>query len=515
MDSQKELIAALRDPGFYPHHPREVEVRETHTSVVFLAGELVYKLKKAVRLGFLDYSSPEVRRRMCHEEVRLNRRLAPDMYLGVRSVLPGFALGEADRPDALDHLVEMRRYDERLELGALVVAGEVSEQRMRELGALIARFHADVETVVPDEDARLPVKRAADETFTSLMAGVEPSQAQLVLGAERFFEAALLAHGDEIRARAAAGRVRDGHGDLRAEHVVLGDPIEIVDCVEFDPALRHLDAGADLSFLVMDLHRLGAEEPAAELVAGYREAGGDPGSQALIALFAAQRAWVRAKVALLRAGQQRQAGEDAAASSAAARELLQLGRRFAWAARRPLVLVVCGLSGAGKTHLAAELSQVTGLHPVNSDVVRKRLAGVPAGEHAGPERYSYEFSERTYEVLGRVAAAEVERKGVAIVDATFRRRADRAAFQSAMEEAGCRPVFVECLAPLDVRLERVARRQAVPGQVSDADRDIAAGQTFDPLDEVEAGRHMPLRSDRDVGELVAAVEAWLDSTACT
>jgi uncharacterized protein len=332
-----------------------------------------------------------------------------------------------------------------------------------------------------------------------------------VTGAERFFEAALLRHGDAIRERAAAGLVRDGHGDLRAEHVLLSDPIAIVDCVEFDPALRQVDTGAELSFLVMDLERLGAGELAAELVAGYRQAGGDPGSDALIALFAAQRAWVRAKVALLRAGQQEQAGEDAAGSRAAAAELLQLGRRLAWSARGPLVLVLCGLSGAGKTYLAAELAEVTGLHPVNSDVVRKRLAGVPAAEQAGPERYSYEFSQRTYEVLGHVAVAEVERKGVALVDATFRRRAERDIFHRAMEEAGCRPLFVECIAPLDVRLGRVAERMATPGHVSDADRDIAAGQTFDPLDEVEAARHMPLRSDRDVHELVAAIEAWLDA----
>ena len=514
MASQAQLIERLRVPAFYPHDPEAVEVRETHTSVVFLAGPLVYKLKKAVRLGFLDYSSSEVRRRMCHEEVRLNRRLAPDMYLGVRSVVPrgdGLALGEADQPDALDHLVEMRRYDETLELGARVRAGDVDAERMRTLGALIARFHAEVEAVAPVEDARLPIKRAADETFTSLMAATDPAYGPLVTGAERFFEAALLKHGDAIRERAAAGRVRDGHGDLRAEHVLLGDPVAIVDCVEFDPALRQVDAGADLSFLVMDLERLGAGELAAELVAGYREAGGDPGSGALIALFAAQRAWVRAKVALLRAAQQEEAGEDSAGSRASAIELLQLGRRLAWSARGPLVLVLCGLSGAGKTYLAAELSEVTGLHPVNSDVVRKRLAGVPAAEQAGPERYSYEFSERTYEVLGHVAVAEVERKGVALVDATFRRRTEREIFHHAMEQAGCRPLFVECIAPLDVRLARVAERLAAPGHVSDADRDIAAGQTFDPLDEVEAARHMPLRSDRDVDALVAAIEAWLDA----
>jgi aminoglycoside phosphotransferase family enzyme len=135
MKSQIQLIEALRDPAFYPHHLQAVEVRETHTSVVFLAGELVYKLKKALRLSFLDYTSPEVRGQMCREEVRLNRRLAPDIYLGVRPVVrreDALALGDEDEPGALDHLVEMRRYDERLELGAGVRAGEVTAERMRQ-----------------------------------------------------------------------------------------------------------------------------------------------------------------------------------------------------------------------------------------------------------------------------------------------------------------------------------------------------------------------------------------------
>ncbi len=512
MVSHQEIAAALRDPGFYPERPQRVEVHETHTSIVFVAGERAYKLKKPVSLGFLDYSTEEARRAMCREEVRLNRRLAPSVYLGVRSIVEagrGLELGDEGDPRALEHVVEMRRYDEQLTLAALAVRGDGGLDEVRSVAAALERFHAGAPlcAAAGGADPRAPIKRSTDQTLASLLLLVRPELGAAVAAAERFSNAFLLAHRDELAARAAAGRVRDVHGDLRAEHVLLSEPIEVVDCVEFDPALRQIDVGYDLAFLAMDLERLDRPELARELVSAYRERGGDPGSEQLVGFFAAHRAWVRANVALLRAEQRAAAGEDPGGAVAEGEALLALGRRLAWRARGPLLLVLCGLSGSGKSHLARELAAASGIAVLASDRVRKELAGVGAEARAPAGAYSEDFNERTYDELGRRAAERLEEAGAAIVDATFRLPADRAAFAAALGAAASEARFVECIAPDAVRLERVAGRS----DASDATVEIARGQEFAPLDEVPAHRHLPLRTDRSAGQAVAAIEAWLDS----
>ena len=290
--------------------------------------------------------------------------------------------------------------------------------------------------------------------------------------------------------------MRDGHGDLRADHVVLERGIEVVDCVEFDPALRQIDVAEDLAFLVMDLHRLGAPDLAHALVAGYRQAGGDPGDDSLLAFHASQRALVRAKIALLRSG------------AADVEDLLGLARRFRWHARAPLLLAVCGRPGSGKTYLANALGEAAGFPVLSSDVVRKRLAGLEASQRAGPEHYSVAFSRRTYKALGEQAAGELERAGGAVVEATFRRRSERERFMAAV--GGAEVLFVECVAPRAVRSGRLRQRLLAPGQASDAGEAVARRQRFSPLDEVDPRGHLLLRTDLDVGELCRAVEAWLD-----
>jgi uncharacterized protein len=495
--SQGEIVAAMSLPTFYSPIPDTVERRETHGSTVFLAGDRAYKVKKPVRFEFLDYSTVELRRRMCEEEVALNRRLAPRMYLGVRSIVrshDGFELAEPERRDALEYAVEMRRFDEAHTLASSVGRHSVDAGQVREIGTLIAEFHARA-AVVGHDDPRPQVKRTAGENFASLLELSGSEREPDLCAAQRFTDAFLVRRRDVFLERSEAGLIRDGHGDLRAEHVILSDPLQIVDCIEFDPALRQTDVASDLAFLVMDLHRLGAPNLVDDLLAGYREAGGDPGDQGLIAFYAAQRAWVRAKVALLRARTVEQAGA-----------LLDLGTRFAWQARQPLLLVLCGLSGSGKSHLAQHLAARSGAEVISSDIERKRLA---RADHADGI-YTAEFNARTYGELGRLAATQLGRTGVAIVDATFRNVEDRQAFSQAAGEAFSAARFVECLAPRDLRIRRVDRRQR-QRDPSDATPRIAGNQVFEELAEISASRHLPLRTDRPAGATVSDIERWLDS----
>ena len=513
--SPEQIAAAMAAPGFYPHGPPQVEVRETHISWVFLAGELAFKLRKAVVLPFLDYGTPERRRHMCEEEVRLGRRLAPGLYLGVQAVAPcdeGFELADAVDERAVEHVVAMRRFDEARTLAARLAADSVSESDVRGLARHIARFHADAEAAPPGSFGPPQVAATVSENFTTLLAFADEIGNPRLAAAHRFAMAFLHGRHAELAARAASGHVRDCHGDLRAEHVLLEeDGVAIFDPVEFDPALRLIDVAADLGFLVMELDEAGREELAQALVDDYRAAGGDDGGDSLLAFYAAYRAWVRAKVACLRAAEL-PAGDGRRRELEHARSLAALGDRLSWRTRRPLVLVVCGASATGKTHLAKALTAAGGLAHLSSDRVRKELAGLSPDQRAPLATYSEESSLRTYSELGTRASAAAG-DGGAVVDATFRRRAHRDAFAAGYGDRPLTPVFVECRAPASVVMERARLREADPQRVSDATATIAARHLheFEPLDEVKAEHHIVVRTDRDLAGIVDEVEAQLDA----
>jgi aminoglycoside phosphotransferase family enzyme/predicted kinase len=495
-----DVVSAMRDLGFYGIAD-EVEVRETHLSYVFLTGDRAFKLKKPLVLSFADYGTPERRRAMCEAEVRLNRRLAPSVYLGVRSVVAdggALALGGRGDPRAIEHVVEMRRFREEDTLAARLEAGPVDERQLADVGRRLALFHSAAD----HGDAGAALGTLADtltSTLDDLATLVARSQRPLVAGFRRFIDAYLRAHRPLLDAR--GGRVVHGHGDIRAEHVLLADPIEVVDCVEFDDRLRELDCARDLAFLLMDLEAFGHRAAAVAVLRGYSAGGGDPGPDHLLAFYACERALVRAKVGLIRAAQLPRAAESAPVRVEADHRLA-LARRFAWRARKPALIVLCGLSGSGKTHLAGAIAGVSGLRPLNSDVVRKRLAGVAPGERAAVEHYSADFSRRTYAELGRLAG-----DGDVVVDATFRRAEDRAAFLEALLPHVPEPLFVRCVAPPNVLRERVAERR---GGVSDVTVELLEDQRFDPLDEVGPDRQFELRTERPAEEAVDALEAWLD-----
>jgi aminoglycoside phosphotransferase family enzyme/predicted kinase len=510
------LLEAMRDPAFYEHSPGSVELHETHISWVFVAGELAYKLKKPLRLPFLDYGTLDRRRHMCHEEVRLNRRLAPDYYLGVRAIVPrstpvegppGYSLGAEDDPDAIEFAVEMRAIPEERTLDRLVLGGRLGPEQIEAIAERLAAFH-DGAPQVADADAAVERQLAALEenleTTRACAGGLLP--AARLEAAERFTSAFLTAGGlEELRARAAAGLVRDCHGDLRAEHVLLTDPVQVYDCVEFDPGLREVDVAADLAFLTMDLERLGGRDLADRLEAAYRDAGGEPGSPRLLAFLASYRAWVRAKVALLDPGQSR---------DERARELHALGHRLAWRARLPFALVVCGIAASGKSTLAGALAELSGLPVVDADSTRKRLAGLAPSERASPESYSHEFNTGTYRELGAAAASELALGRGVIIDATARRRADRDALREGLGGHPGPLLYARCEAPEAILLARARERERDPHRLSDADTRVVREQigSFEPL-EADETRTAVIDTEEGIDEQIAAVEALLDRGA--
>lgn len=484
-----------------------VELRETHISRVLLTETRAYKLKKQVRLPFLDYSSLERRHEFCREEVRLNRRLAPDVYRGVRALVRtprGVRMVPDGAADALEYVVEMRRYDENSTLSRRLAAGTAGEAEVRAVGHRLAAFHARAARPKSPERAIPALEAMLGENFATLR-GLDADPAVVDDGA-RLADAVLAGRREELVRRARAGLVRDGHGDLRAEHVVLERGIEIVDCVEFDPALRQIDVGLDLAFLVMDLRRCD-DHLAAILLSSYRDAGGDPGDDTLVDFFTAQRAFIRAKVALVRAGQV--SGADANRRRADADALLALAQRLCWRVRLGRCAVICGVAASGKSTLAAALAERTGGSVIASDAVRKTLVGVAPTERAPTWAYDRATSRRTYEVVGRLARERLAEEQDVIVDGTFRFRADREAFALSFAAAAT-PVWIECRAPVGVLAERAYTRARDPGTVSDAGAAIAVRQAgeWEALDDVAP---IVVHTDHGVAAAVTAVREGLDA----
>jgi hypothetical protein len=518
VEQRPELVSAMLEPRFYPDSPARVELRETNTSWVFLAGDLAYKVKKPVRFAFLDYGTAERRHQMCREEIRLNRRLAPRIYLrivGIAREGGRYRLTAEDARAAVEYAIEMRLVEEGRSFEALIRDALLQPSDIDAVARRLARFHADA-AVAPQrfQQTRVLVESLEENLRTLREAGEGILAAGRLDAARRFTEAFMAANRKRIEARARGGLVREGHGDLRAEHVIVpaDGEVYVYDCVEFNPQLRHIDVASDLSFLIMDLTRLGADNVASRLLAEYRRSGGDPGDDSLVSFFTSFRAWVRAKIACLTAGDASQAERERARSEDAARELLRLGHRFAWRARLPVVLTICGVVGSGKTTLADELGAASGLPRVSSDLTRKRLAGIPATERAGPPHYTSDFTERTYREMGKSARRLLEQGGGVIVDATFHRRDERDAFRAGLGDPSARVLFVECRAPAEILAARLGARASEPDRVSDADLAIVERQLaeLEPLQEIPARQQKQLTTDATVQELLGEVEAFVD-----
>lgn len=430
------------------------------------------------------------------------------MYAGLVSLVPrgpaGLRIALEPDPRALEYAVEMRRYDERGTLAAQL--DSVGAGELVAIGRAVAGFHANA-----TPEPGMPLDAVVTETLGTLAVAGAPAGQLDSLG--RFSRAALTAFGPELARRAAAGLVRDGHGDLRAEHVLLGEQIEAVDPLEFDRDLRVADVAYDLAFLVMDVAGR-HDELAHALVRGYRAGGGNPGSEDLLAFLCAVRALVRAKVDLLRAGQL--SGRAADERRARGLDRLALAERFAWRVRLPRLVCVTGLAASGKSTVAEALATVAGRPVLSSDRIRKLRAGIDPLEHAPAGAYGDRESREVYTELAQRAADEVRREGGAIVEATFRRPPDATAF-AAGSRAAADAAWVVCEAPADVLMARAQARALHRDSVSDAGPEIVAAELAERRGRFEAPGSALARLDTTrplpqlLDELAAALDARLAS----
>lgn len=487
-----QQLRGLLDPGAYPHAVREIQVAETHISWVLLTGDYAYKIKKPVNLGFLDFSTLEARRRACLDELRLNRRLAPQLYLDVVPIA-----GRADQARiggsgaAIEYAVKMREFAQDQQLDRLLAAGHLGMDDMDVLGTVIAAFHG----AAPPAMAGLPlgwpeqIARDAQDNIDLLRESPEGGgRARLEALAQWTQE-----HGARLASLMASRRqqgfVREVHGDLHLANLVrLDGTIVPFDCIEFSEALRFNDTVSDLAFLTMDLQYRGRLDLAHRLLNRYLEQTGDYAGVRLLRYYEVYRALVRAKVAEIRRRDTQ--GADHAAQVAQREGYLAFARTRALSAKPALVLMH-GLSGSGKTWLSGRLMTALPAVRVRSDVERKRLQRLAARERSGSSVgggiYSAAVSERTYDRLGEAAASILDAGDIAIIDAAFLRRADRLRFRGLARERATAFVIVSCTAPVAELQLRIGRRAARGGDASEADAAVLAYQigNAQPLDEDE------------------------------
>lgn len=469
------LIEALSRPAAYPYPVDEVEVRQTHISVVFLAGEFVYKLKKPVNPGFLDFGTLEKRRHYCDEEVRLNRRLAPAVYLGVVPVVQangGVRLeGEGE---VVEWAVRMRRLPEAATFQHRLADNEVSVELAEAFARRLADFHRQAEggERIAAFGRFEAVSRLILDIYDQSAPHAGSTVSPTVFGRARALaEQGLARLRPVIEARAARGVPRDCHGDLHLDHVYYFPDrqppadLVIIDCIEFNERFRFIDPVADMAFAAMDFAFYGRRDLARAFADAYFRASGDEEGRQLLPLYTAHRATVRGSVeGLLLAEKEVHEAEKAAALERARAHWLLALAELEEPGRKPCLVLVAGLPGTGKSSVARGLEADAGFRVIRSDVVRKELAHATAP--AGGALYTPQWNERTYAECLRQAEQLLLEGGRVLVDANFREERQRAAFLGAAVRLGVPGCLLVCRAePETVRQRLEARR----GDVSDAD----------------------------------------------
>ncbi|MGW2509765.1 bifunctional aminoglycoside phosphotransferase/ATP-binding protein [Streptomyces scopuliridis] len=437
------------------------EVSETHTAVVMFVEDRAYKVKKPVNLGFLDFTSVAARRTACEREVLLNRRFSPDVYEGIAEIhLPG---GGPPEP-----IVVMRRMPSARRLAHLVSTGAPVDDALRRIARLLAVCHADSPTgpEISHEGTRDALRARWEASFEQVRGLGGQRSLSGFEEIEHLVRRYLDGRKDVFDARIGDGRVVDGHGDLLAQDIFcLDDGPRILDCLEFDDALRYVDGLDDAAFLTMDLERLGAADAAAFFLARYSEYSGDPAPPSLRHHYVAYRAFVRAKVSLF---QSRQGADSARAE---AERLADLTVRHLRASAVRLVLVG-GLPASGKSTLAGALADRLGLTLLSSDRLRKELAGVPP-EQPSPAWYETgiytpQWTRRTYDELIDRASELLSMGESVVIDATWTDRERRSAAAEAARRCSADLVCLRCEVPRDVADQRLFNRPAGPSDAGPA-----------------------------------------------
>ncbi|MFZ4525600.1 MAG: AAA family ATPase [Chlorobium sp.] len=477
----ESLVEALNRPAAYPHPAGAIEVVETHISWIFLTGSLAYKIKKPLNLGFLDFSTLEKRHHYCNEELRLNRRLCPEIYL---SVVPVVCAGDTFFVDAegviVDYAVKMVRFDRTMELDRMLSQQLLTEKHIDHLASMIARFHTSLPPVPAESGYGHPdnLVKPMLHNFTA-MESIASNQREI----ERLEELKAWTMQEHQRLyplllqRKSSGFIRQCHGDMHTGNMVLWqNRIFLFDCIEFNEHLSNIDVISDLAFLFMDLDHGGESRLAWRLLNNYLIETGDYSALSLLLFYSLYRAMVRAKVTAIRSAQ--------TSVQSHAQQILEEHRSYILLAqnysspKKPLLILTMGVSGSGKTTVSSDIARSLPCIHIRSDIERKRLAGLKPLEGSKPNTpiYTDEMSRHTYHKLLEVAKLCLEARISVIVDATFLKAEKRKLFIELAESLNTPCRILRFFAPEKLLMERVQQRFLRGNDASEADTNVLASQ---------------------------------------
>ncbi len=519
---QETLIHALLDPACYAHAVDRITLIETHISYVLLTGPYAYKIKKAVNLGFLDFTTPELRHFFCEEELRLNRRLAPGLYLDVIPIggMPHKPKLGAES-GAFEFAVKMRQFQQEGLLERVLCRGALTVEHVDAIAAIVAAFHQRIESVRPDQDygGASSIESAMRQNFVQI-------RSLLATPAERdslaMIEAWNLAQHSTLlpmfAQRHEYGFIRECHGDLHLGNIALVDgEIQVFDCIEFNPNLRWIDVINEIAFLVMDLDEHVRPDFAWRFLNAYLQETGDYAGLRLLRYYQTYRAMVRAKVACIRAAQAHLSAQDRRLALDTYAAYTSYASRVT-APPTPGLIITHGLSGSGKTAVTQSLLQELGAVRVRSDIERKRLQHIApqakSGSGIDSGIYIASATQATYEELRRLAGLILDAGRVAIVDATFLRRWQRDSLRRLAAERNVPFVIVSCLAEDEELRRRLLQREHADRDASEATLEVLAHQlaTQEPLETDELAAAVIFDTAREpASELQRRVSAALQA----
>lgn len=520
--STPALIEALRQPQAWPHPVTEFSIIQTHISWVLLTGEFAYKMKRPLNLGFLDFSTLQKRRDACLEEVRLNHRTAPDMYLDVVAICGTdqsprvLSLDEAGE-DVIEYAVRMRQFAQRDKLNNAIADDHLELRDMDRLAQHVAGFHGAIPRARENDpwNGYPWIARLCRDNFETLAPLVDDAREADTLEQVRTWSNETLEQlRPLIEKRKQQGFVRECHGDLHLSNIVRsGNDFAAFDCIEFDPALRWMDVASEIGFLVMDLAVRQRTDLGWRFLNRYLEMSGDYGAAELLRLYIVYASMVRAKIAGIRAEQEAEGNTVYMEQARHYRSHLGLAER-ASRPRRPLLLLTHGVSGAGKSWLSAQLACALPAIRVVSDIERKRIHGLLPGQSSdspvGGGIYDDQADQATYDRLYECARSILGGDFDCIVDASFLSQQQRQRFIHLAVELGGQPLIAECIASDSVLRDRLMQRAWDGADASEADWAVLQHQIQhrDPLTDQERRITVSFDGTEAIDALRAAGTIW-------
>ena len=509
------LLRFLGQPEAYDHRPDKVDHIQTHISHVFIAPPYVYKLKKPVDFGFLDYSTLPKRKKYCRREVELNRRLTDDVYLGVKAITEQdgkFVIREKEqeRGTPIEYAVKMKKLPEEYFLHTYLEDDTLTKQHLDRVADKLADFYNRQQ---PDDDISKwgtieKIKVNTDENFSQTESFIGDTLAENAFEAIRYFTNQYFdRRADLFERRIAEKRIIDGHGDLHLEHIhITPEKVQIYDCIEFNDRFRYGDLAVDLAFLAMDLDFNGRWHQERYFIDQMAEKLDDPELPEIIDFYKCYRAYVKGKVKSLQSTEEEVPEADRIQAADTAARYFDLSLRYALLGSEATMLVFMGRVGTGKSTLARHIKKKLNIERYSSDSIRKTMAGVPLDRRTpAPERdevYSAQMSEETYRRLLESARSCLEQGESVILDATFNSRASRSRLVQLANDVGCRLLFVEARASDEVIRGRLQDREQQEGVVSDArleDFD-KLDERYQPPEEIEADGFIGVNTERAVDQ---------------